>query len=318
VTNRGGDILKILLIQSPTVTDIGAVYPLGLLYVATGLIKHNHEIRIFDTNTSREPQVRLRELIHKFKPDIFGVSFRNIDNSDYYNFHSYVPPFSELVTTLKEVSPSARIVAGGAAFSLYAQTLMERMPELDYGIFNEGEESLPELLASLDHPESVKGVFYRNREAVHFTGYRQPINFASFPMPKRDLIDLEPYLKNELTIGIQTKRGCPFECAYCTYPYLQGNKLRIRPTGSVIDELDILVKQYGVKSVYFVDSVFNVPEADAREIIQAILSRGLNLKWRCFNNLKYIDADYMKLAKDAGCDYFELSPDGLSSSSLRG
>jgi anaerobic magnesium-protoporphyrin IX monomethyl ester cyclase len=308
--------LKILLIQSPSVTDIGAVYPLGLLYVATGLTNRNHEIQVFDTNIGREPQVRLRELIHKFKPDIFGVSFRNIGNVDYFKYHSYLAPFSELVAAVKEISPTYRIVAGGSAFSLYAQTLMERIPNLDYGIFNEGEESLPELLASLDHPEGVKGVFYRNKESVRFTGYRQPIDFASFPMPKRDLIDMEPYLKNELTIGIQTKRGCLFECSYCTYPYFQGNKLRIRPSVSVIDELEILSKQYGVKSVYFVDTVFNVPKVEAREIIEAILSRGLDLKWRGFNHLKYIDEEYMRTARDSGCDFFEFSPDGINQSTL--
>ena len=131
-----------------------------------------------------------------------------------------------------------------------------------------------------DQPDSVKGIFYRRENSLHFSGYRQPLEFANFPQPDRKSRNPEPYLKKEYSIGIQTKRGCPFACAYCTYPYLQGNNLLIRPLESVVDELETLSKQYGVKSVSFVDSVFNVPQDYAVDLLQAMSKRGLDLKWK--------------------------------------
>jgi radical SAM superfamily enzyme YgiQ (UPF0313 family) len=248
IANSGGTV-RILLVQSQSVIKTGAVFPLGLVYLATGLTNHHHDVKICDTNNDSRSPYNLRKIVREFEPDIIGVGLRNIDNSDYGHFHSFVSPFRDLIDYLKKISPSAKMVGGGSGFSLYAQTLMEKIPGLDYGVFGEGEETLPDLI---DHPEnitSVKGIYYRENGSIVFTGRREPIDFGSFPSPNRNLIDLGPYLTKEFTIGVQTRRGCPFQCAYCTYSYLQGSSMRIRPVADVIDELETLTKQYGLKSL---------------------------------------------------------------------
>lgn len=309
--------MRVLLVQSRTESKAGGlVFPLGLCYVATALMSHNHEVSIYDTNVSTNHIAELRKLIRNLEPEVIGVGLRNMDNSVSWNFRSFVEPFLDLVAMLKETAPASRILAGGAGFSIYARQLMERAPAIDYGIFTEGEEAMPELLDNLDQPKSVRGIFYRRNGTIHFTGAREPIDFANLPAPRRDTVDLTPYLEYPFSIGVQSKRGCPYKCAYCTYPYLQGAELRVRPVRAVLDELDEMVKKYGLRDFWFADSIFNVPPSYAREVLEGMIARGLSLRWRSYSNLKFVDEEYMKLARDAGCNYFEFSPDGISSSTL--
>jgi putative variant cofactor biosynthesis B12-binding/radical SAM domain protein 1 len=284
--------------------------------MATALMKHNHKVSIYDTNVSRDPFSELRKLVPELEPEVFGVTLRNIDNCMCGNSRSYVKSFLDLVSMLKEAMPSSKIIAGGPGFSIYPRQLMERAKEVDYGVFLEGEESVPELLNNLDHPQSVRGIFYRHKDTLHFTGASAPVDFASQPAPRRDVVDLTPYLERSFSIGVQTKRGCAFKCAYCTYPYLEGAELRLRPAHAVVDELEELVKEYGLQTFWFADSIFNVPQSHARSICQEMLARGLSLRWRSFQNEKFVDEEYMKLARDAGCDTFRFSPDGVSKSTL--
>ena len=310
--------MRVLLFQSKSISKIEELtFPIGLCYVATALIDQGHEVNIYDTNVRNDSAVNLSKIVRNFEPDIIGVGFRNLDNPSFVFYHHYFKPFLELVDILKQAAPDSRIIAGGSGFSLYAQQLMERVPALDFGVFNEGEEAMPELLDNLNQPESVKGVFYRNNGIIQFTGFRKPIDFANFPAPRHDLLDLKPYLQHPYSIGIQVKRGCPFKCIYCNYPYLQGTELRTRSTHAVLDELDELVKNHGLRSFTFVDSVFNFPPTHTREILEGMLNRGLNLQWQGFDNIKFVDAEYLKLAREAGCNHFTFSPDGATTRTLK-
>jgi radical SAM superfamily enzyme YgiQ (UPF0313 family) len=285
--------------------------------VATALSKYGHEVSIYDTNVSTDYDAELRKLVRKVEPEIIGVGIRNLDNSSYRLYHSYVRSFLDLVSMLRGDAPASKIVAGGSGFSICALQLMERASGIDFGFFLEGEESMPELLNNLDEPQSVKGIFYRRNGSVHFTGNRELIDFTNFPIPRRDMINVTPYLENPYSMGVQTKRGCIFKCAYCTYPFLEsGAQLRLRQVQSVLNELDILVNEYGIKTLSFVDSVFNVPLSHANEICEGILARGLDLQWKSSYNEKFIDKEHLKLAKDAGCSSFWFSPDGFSKSAL--
>lgn len=309
--------MRVLLVQSYTDHDVEkVVFPLGLCYLATALKRHGHEVKIYDTNVHPDPFTEIKRIANTLEPEIIGVGLRNIEAPRYLNYRSYLDPLFKMVSLLKDIMPTSKILVGGAGFSIYARQIMERSEAINYGIFAEGEETMPELLDNLDHPESVKGILYRHDGTIHFTEARELLDFASLPAPERDIVDLTPYLEYPYSIGIQTKRGCALKCAYCTYPYIEGEKVRLRSPSSVVDELQDLVNRYGLQSFYFVDSVFNIPQSHATEICNEILSRGLSLCWRSYHNEKFIHQEYLKLAKHAGCSRFEFSPDGISKSTL--
>jgi radical SAM superfamily enzyme YgiQ (UPF0313 family) len=136
---------------------------------------------------------------------------------------------------------------------------MRRHPELDYGVFLEGDESAPELLQHLDCPEEVPGVFYRRGGQVRFSGSRCPPDVKSLLTPRRDFVDCASYPERR-SIGIQSKRGGVLRCAYCSYPFLNGTEIRLREVRSVVDELEVLQREANVREVMFVDNVFNIPQ----------------------------------------------------------
>lgn len=307
--------MKVLLLQSSLGSYFQATFPLGLAYLAACLNKH--EVRILDLNVVPDPKKELRNVTENFKPDIIGISFRNFDSQTRLNFkYFYRENFQEDVKMIKNVCSDVPLVVGGSAFSLFAQEIMEENTMIDYGIYLEGEESFPELLDNLGTPQRVKGVFYRENGQVKFTGNRSLIDFSSLPSPNRDLVDMNLYTHLE-GIGVQTTRGCRYHCSYCVYPFLNGAKLRLRSVSSVVDEIEELVTKYKISKFFFADSSFGIALKYAQDICQEIIKRGLDVQWGAYFDMN-CDGTFLLLAQKAGCIWFIFSPDGYSTTALKG
>lgn len=289
------------------------VFPLGLAYIASAL--EQHEVVCFDSAVAQDPLPELTEVVNQFKPEVVGLSLRNIDTLQSYDVVSYWPFFVETVKHLRACCPGAVLVAGGAGFSLFAEEIMKQLPELDFGIHLEGELSFPELLDNLGHPEAVKGIYYRREGQVLFTGARELLDFDAIPMPRRDLFDLSAY-KGLQGMGVQTKRGCVFDCMYCTYPFLSGHRLRLRSPEKVAEEVEMLSQEYGIKDIFFADNIFNQPLAHARAICQELVRRKLDVQWTAYFSEREITADFVELALESGCVKFLFSPDGYNDAGL--
>ena len=138
-------------------------------------------------------------------------------------------------------------------------------------------------------------------------------------MPNRDLLDPRPYLtvnKYVESIGVETKRGCCFCCGYCSYPLLQGTKMRCRTPEAVVDEIQFLYDSYGVTRIHFTDSVVNIPVDHLDSICAEIIRRGLPINWSGFFRENLLTEENVALYTQSGCECFSLSPDGLSQTAL--
>ncbi len=153
-----------------------------------------------------------------------------------------------------------------------------------------------------------------SRETACLSSPRIP---ASVGTPSRTLFDVSRYLTEGGAANVQTKRGCPFGCVYCTYPILEGSRVRTRPTADVVRELRTLVDEHGVDYVEFCDDIFNFPESAARELCEAMIAEGLRLSWSAFVNPGHLDARLLDLMVRAGCDAVELGTDSGSPAMLR-
>ncbi len=123
------------------------------------------------------------------------------------------------------------------------------------------------------------------------------------------------YLSGQFRIAIQTKRGCELGCAYCVYPLINGRKVRMRSPQAVVDEIEYLIG-LGVNKFLFADNVFNVPEEHALEICEEILRRKLKAQWGAFYEISTMSENLLELAKQAGCLYFNFSPDAATDEGL--
>ena len=293
----------------------GICFPIGLAYVASML--EDHEVKIFDTNLAENPLEKLSRIVENEEPELVGISLRNIDllnppnvDPDYYGH------FKSMINLVKEKAPNSKIVVGGTGFSLFSRKIMEENREINFGIVLNAETTICNLLKNLDHPERVKNLIFRSENGIVFTGREEPTDFDLLPNPSRSLFDMRGYRKKPFSVGIQSKRGCAFRCSYCPDPFLGSYCLRRRSPKKVVDEIEGLVDEYDVESFFFVDSIFNYPLEDAREICNEMRKRKLDVQWHAYFREDFLNTKFMKEATSAGCQIFEFHSDGACDKAL--
>ncbi|WP_418791843.1 B12 lower ligand biosynthesis radical SAM protein BzaD [Phosphitispora sp. TUW77] len=312
--------MKILLIQTPSVENMSSerVYPIGIVTLGTHLIRAGHEVLLLDMNLKADSYGTLKDTLLAEKPDLVGLSLRNIDPLGNKNT-SLIPPFVITVRMIHALLPNIPIIVGGTGFSLFPQRIMEELPEIRYGIKGEAEYSLPKLIEDFEQPGELPGLCYRENGKVVVNPVVSDFTFKDYLVPDREL--LSPYLYRGINdyvpaFGIETKRGCPLNCAYCVYPRLQGRDMRCRKPGEVVDEVEMLQARYGLNDFHFNDPVVNLPVAHLEEICEEILRRRLKVTWTGFFREDVLDLEKVKLYEKSGCSCFSFSPDGFCQSSL--
>jgi radical SAM superfamily enzyme YgiQ (UPF0313 family) len=307
---------KILLISLNRYDQPYKVFPLGMSYVAASLQKCGCEVIMADCNYDFE---RIENIVVQHQPDCIGISIRNIDDVRIENNTFFVPELEHLVKRLKAVT-SVPFVIGGSAYSLFPERLIE-ITGIEYGITGEGEQSFALLIESIssgeldaDQLETIPGLVYRKDDQI-LRNPAQAIDPGKIIQPLRSSSMLDFYIKESSVVNIQTQRGCPFTCCYCTYPLIEGRAVRKRSAQSVADEIEQVIAA-GADYLFFVDSVFNISNDHVASICEEILKRKITCQWSCFLRPKGLTSDLMKLMKLAGLSHIEFGSDSLCDSVL--
>ena len=283
------------------------VPPIGLSYLAGAMRRAQHDCDIFDLTFQSQFEEKLKASIRGRKPEVIGLSLRNVDNTAYPKTVSYFEHFQKIVRICREVAPETPIVVGGPAFSLFPEEFMESL-DVDYGIAGEGEIALLELLEKLE-----SGDFPTEKIIFHAQGGQVNLDELT---PAWDLIETQRYFHDGGSLNIQTKRGCRFKCAYCSYPLLEGASVRQRSPEKVVDEMEYCFNEYGIDYFFFVDNVFNYPREHSIAICDTIIKRGLKVKWTAYTSPGVEDEKMFSIYKEAGCDALDFGSDAMSNVSL--
>jgi anaerobic magnesium-protoporphyrin IX monomethyl ester cyclase len=312
--------MRVLLVQTPSIETVSSekVYPLGIVRLAGAARKESHEVSVFDMNLSVDPFGGLKNRLSEFEPDVVGLSLRNIDPLGNKST-SLVIPFVAAARLVSRLAPKAVILAGGTGFSLFPERIMREVPEIRFAIVGEAEVSFPRLLASLDNPPAVGGLCYRDRQRVIVIPPGEGLDMSEYARCETDLLDPSLYRGVNAyvpAVGIEGKRGCPYGCAYCVYPVLQGRVPRCRQPASIVDEMEFLHNQHGIGSFHFTDPVLNAPEGHLEGICEELLRRRLAVRWDGFMREDSLTGEKVSLYERAGCECFSFSPDGLCDEAL--
>jgi radical SAM superfamily enzyme YgiQ (UPF0313 family) len=305
--------MRILLISANRERMPYPVAPLGLAYIAGALLTEGHDCRVIDLCFSADIEGDLTQSVKDVSPDMIGISLRNLDNLTYPTSVSYLPELEETIAIVRRCTP-APIVIGGSGFSLAPLPLMQRL-EVDFGVIGEGEESMVELVQRLEQGAScdgIPGVLTRGNDE-----FLPPRHLDSFGIPARRVLDNKRYLQEGGMANIQTKRGCPFNCIYCTYPLLEGKRVRVRDVGEVAQELKDLQTEQGVDYCYFVDDIFNYPPDYTEALLREMIAQKVKMWWTAFVNPRFLTPEITALMVEAGCQGVELGVDSGSSKILR-
>jgi len=311
--------VRVLLVYSNQTRDLILAAPIGLSYVASAARRAGHEVRFVDLLTARDPQAALRAALLDFQPEVVGISVRNIDNIVCQRLHTHLGELAQFIAVIRAGSGRRLpIVLGGPAISILGTAALRHL-DADYAVRGEGEITFPALLAALDSgrdPAGIAGVCTRDSAALaDGAPARLPVFSAS---GMQDWIDWAPYRRHGGTWAIQTKRGCPMPCNYCTYPDIEGHTFRRRAAEDVVDEIEAVQRSVAPRTFEFVDSTFNLPQTHALGICEEIIRRGLKVNLTTMGiNPSSVSPELFALMKRAGFNSMMITPEAGNDSMLR-
>jgi len=297
--------MKVLLVSANTLREPYPVYPLGLDYVA-GALAENHHVQIVDMN-SLGGYDALAAVIKEFSPHVIGLSLRNIDNTDTTDPRGFIGQYREIVNAIRNHT-EVPLVLGGSGFTIFPDETMKAL-DANYGIIGEGERLGPLLNAIQNREDTgpIPGVITRKSKKAPPAPWEGKITRRINPNPA----NLKYYLQNGGMLNLQTKRGCHFKCVYCTYPHIEGRKLRLMDPEEIAAAAREL-QASGAKYFFITDSVFNADCSHSIAVAEAFKKSGVSIPWGAFFAPLKQPENYFQILADAGLTHVEFGTDSLS------
>jgi radical SAM superfamily enzyme YgiQ (UPF0313 family) len=303
--------MRALLISANTEKIPDPVYPIGPACVGAAARRAGHDVEAVDLCFAGDARALVTGAIRDFAPDVVGISLRNLDNSAYPENSSYIDDYRSLVSWVRETS-AAPVVLGGAGFTVIPSTILEEL-HADYGVIGEGEDAFPWLLGEIENHREVRGgasfACERVNGGVLVSSMRRIRELDVAPLPDRDLFDVPRYYERGGCMNVQTKRGCCFDCVFCSYPLIEGTKVRVRSAERVVDEIEALRTRFDVRHIFFVDNIFNFPLPHAKRVCEEIARRGLDVEWSGYLNPRFVDEELVQRMAASGCKGVEFGTD---------
>ena len=236
----------------------------------------------------------------------------------------------ELLRELKMKAPQIKtIIVGLHPSALPEQTLIAE--EVDYVGQGEGFRTVLRLLEVLksgkDPADSqVPGLWYTRNGKVISSPLAPLIDPDDLPLAAWDLLPMDKYRahnwhcfdhidQRQPYAFIFTSLGCPFNCSYCNIHPLYNDRpgIRFRSPEKVIEEIDLLVKNYGVKNIKFMDELFALKESHVSRLCDLIIQRGHELNIWAYARVDTVNEHMLRKMKQAGinwlCYGFESASD---------
>jgi len=220
--------------------------------------------------------------------------------------------------------PGAHIVLGGPlSWSVPPAYLMEQIPNLDYIIFREGEQTLLELVKVIEssgQPDGIDNLMFRRDGKLVTTACRAPAYAGGILPPAWEKLGI-PSARRLPVLPVESSRGCPFNCAYCSEVTYWGKPVRYRDIDEVIKEIRHNVTELGISTFRFTDSCFSAPPKRCAALCDAIydqcVARGMDIRWSSYARVNNLSDELLGKMGRAGCVALDIGVESGSDSLLR-
>lgn len=323
------------------------VYPIGITYLADFVHRRRPDVRQQILDLSLYPQAQrpavLRDAVSAFSPDLVAFSWRDIqifsphegDASleHAFNFYFASNPLKRVAASFQGLKqlyryysdiranlsypwlihkefPKAKIMIGGGAFTAFADQLIEKLPEGVLGILGEGEDALIKVIDG--QPLDGERYILREGKRIRKGEQRSTVLLDSQTVDLPYLTSIFPQYRAYLdeSIGVQSKRGCPYDCAFCLYPYIEGKRVRYRPAAMVVQDIAQHYHQWGARRFWFTDAQFITGKEaypQCTEILERILAEKLEIQWSGYIRTSLITPELAKLMVRSGVGDLEVA-----------
>ena len=266
---------------------------LGISYIAANLEKAGYDVKFIDSMALGLSAQQTKKAIMDYGPNIVGITAMTV---------TFLGAL-EAARIAKECG--ALVVMGGPHFSIFPQESMSH-EEIDYAIFGEGEESMVHLVRAIEENrsvENIKGLIWRENGTVRVNEPAIIDDLESLPVPARHLTPFNSYRfigARTPFATVLTQRGCPFKCGYCATDNPM-RKVRFRKIESVLDEIELLVKDFGTREINFAVETFTLKRNFTVALCEGILKRNIKVRWQAPTRVDCVDSELLKLMYRAGC-----------------
>lgn len=308
--------MKTLFINLCVRPDTNKKIPnVGLAYIVSAADRVGHNFEILDIDLCRHSDEEVKRIISKSEFDI--ASFGAL-SSMYANVKN-------IASVIRKFHPKSVIVIGNTLATTVTNTVLEKT-EVDVCVLGEGEKAYIDLIEALENGlplDSISGIAFIEDGKMVDTGRAEVIrNLDDIPFLDYELFDMKSYLENSryhvaspeklsipfeelVAIPVNTARGCPFSCSFCTHAF-NGYKYRTRSPENIVSELKLRKEQYGINFVNFWDELTFPRARDAEEFADMLISEGLDIHWIASVRSELFVKDDRGLAiakklKKAGC-----------------
>ncbi len=241
-----------------------------------------------------------------------------------------MPGATRIIGLIKEQVPGTRTLVGGLHPTVLPERTM-RETGSDFLCQGEGFQTVVELLAAIKSGEtgsfSISGLWYReDGKVVPGTAAPMMQNIDDLPLPAWDLLPMDKYRAqmwhgyyraSERTryAAVWTSFGCPYNCSFCCInAQFGGRGIRYRDPKKVIAEIDLLVRDYGVRNIRILDEMFLLKTGHVSELCDLLIGRQYNLNIWAYARIDTINHRIMEKCKAAGINWLGL---GIESASER-
>lgn len=307
--------MKVLLISANTEQFNMPVMPLGLACVAAAAREAGHEAVMVDLMFEMDAGEVIGKSIAEFNPECIGISVRNIDDQNSLSPVFLLDKVKEVVETCRKLS-AAPVVLGGAGYSIFPEDVLSYL-SADMGVEGEGDIVFPALLDRLAvHADmsDIPGLRIRGGGLRRRRIYSD--NLDRLPLPATNILYSSASKNSSPWIPVQTRRGCPLRCSYCSTPAIEGTIIRKRSPENIVDWIESW-NRGGYGNFYFVDNTFNLPPVYAKKLCRTIIERRLDINWWCILYPKNVDRELVELMAGAGCRQISLGFESGSERILR-
>ena len=307
--------MRILFISANTEQINMPTLPLGLVCVATATEKAGHDVKVVDLVNQPDARMIIRKALEEFRPDVIGISVRNIDDQCMKDTKFLLDQMKGIVADCRAFS-DAPVVVGGAGYSIYPEACLAYVGA-DMGVQGEGERAFPALIARIQERTGLAGIpgLYLPGRGLQCQRYFVR-ELDELPLPDHHLWLSCNLNFPELWIPFPIKRGCPMKCSYCSTPAIEGSVIRKRSPGAIVEGI-ARHAEAGFRHFYFTDNIFNIPSPYAREICRSLTAQRLEISWMCIVYPGKIDEELIKDMASAGCSEVSLGFESGSAQILR-
>lgn len=318
--------MKTLLIKpsstvyKPDPTLPSATLPFGIAYLAAYLLSKGEEVEVIDALSEGINNIKkgknktkvglsdreIEKRIRHFQPDVVGITSM---------FTAFAHDAHNLAALVKRINPKIKVILGGA-HACISPELSIKDKNIDIVVKGEGEVTLWEIIRALKEKKDyhyLKGTVTKRGKSIIVNDPREYIkDLDILPFPAYHLLPLEryfeaakdsPYLMYSQMSGIISSRGCPGDCSYCSIHSVWGHSWRGRSPKNVVDEMEFLIKTYGVKEFSFLDDSVACSKPRMEKICDEMIERRLGIKWSTPNGISHWTLDELLLdkMKASGC-----------------